>query len=635
MAKWIDTIARRLGYAKPQKRDFAAAAFNRLTSGWNSSNTSANVDLYRGLDTLRARSRDLFANNDYARRFGGMVTANVIGGAGVILQARIYDKPGKPDAGANDAVEAGFARWGMRGSCDVTGRLSWRDTQIQVIKAVARDGEALIRKIRGKAAGNAFGYALQVLDIDRLDTKLMRAAGKGLNEIKMGVEVDAFGRAVAYWLRPFHPGELWLAQGQVLSDHQRVPAGDILHVYMADRPEQLRGAPWMHAAMTRLNNLGGYEEAAVIAARVGASKMGFFKTPEGGVDAASDGKDEQGVPYTEAEPGAFGTLPDGMDFVPFNPDYPHAMYAEFVKACLRGVASGLGVSYHGLANDLEGVNFSSIRAGTLEERDQWIGIQQWFIDAFLEPVYQDWLRSALAFGQILLANGSPLPLEKIDKFAAHTWQARRWQWVDPLKDMNASVLAIENGLKAPQDVAAELGVDYEDVLVKIKQAQDMAAKIGVTLGQPAPPPKPADPDEAQDDDPPAVKALQAEVRALRAQMAQPAAVPPSITFAAGAFDIKAGNTQIENHPPAVQIDNHLPAPSVTVENRQDAQAAPNVEVHVEAVMPEQPAAVVEVTVEQPPAEVNVHLPDRQTVTTFTHNHAGDIVAATQTETTKE
>lgn len=640
MAKWIDTIARRLGYAKPQQRDFAAAAFNRLTSGWNSQNTSANVDLYRGLDTLRARSRDLFNNNDYARRFGGMVTANVVGGSGVMLQARIYDQPGKPDSGANDAVEIAFGKWGARGSCDVTGRLSWRDLQIQVIKAVARDGEALVRRVRGKSAGNAFGYALQVLDIDRLDTKLMRSVENGVNEIKMGVEVDGFGRAVAYWLRPYHPGELWISQGEARSEHQRVPAAEILHIYLADRPEQLRGVPWMHAAMTRLNNLGGYEEAAVIAARVGASKMGFFKTAEGSLDPAADGKDSDGVPYTEAEPGAFGTLPDGMDFVPFNPDYPHAMYAEFTKACLRGVASGLGVSYHGLANDLEGVNFSSIRAGTLEERDQWIGIQQWYIDAFLEPVYQDWIKSALAFGQVVLANGSPLPIEKADKFASHTWQARRWQWVDPLKDMNASVLAIQNGLKAPQDVAAELGVDYEDVLVKIKQAQDLAAKIGVTLGTPAP--AAAAPAEPDADEAPAVKAAKlaadAQVRcaelALDAAKAVQTPAPAATTInlevtaegmrAAGESAMRsmvegaaATMQQIREDIQAMPII--IPAPVVNIAATQITN-----EINVEPT-----PVTLEATIQ--PAEVKLSMPPRRTDTAVEYNAAGDIIRTTQLE----
>ena len=483
MAPWIDSIARRFGYAKPARRDFSAAVSSRLTGGWQTQNISANADLYRNLDKLRARSQDLCNNNDYAKRFLGMVGANVIGGTGIVLQSRIYDAPGKPDDGANTAVESAWDRWGALGSCDVTGRLSWRDLQNIAIKCVARDGEAMVRMVRGKAAGNPFGFALQLLDINRLDTTLIRMPDGGANEVKMGIELDSYGRAIAYWLRGYNPAEMWLTAGNVTAAHVRVLVADILHIFTSDRPEQVRGLPWMHAAMVRLNNLGGYEEAAVIAARVGASKMGFFTTPEGTPTGVEDGKDEQDVPFMEADAGSFGVLPQGYDFKAFDPDYPHAMYAEFVRACLRGIASGLGVSYHGLANDLTQVNFSSIRSGTLEERDQWIGVQEWFKDSFCEPVFKEWIKSALAFGQITLANGSPLPLERLEKFSAHTWQARRWQWVDPLKDMEANVLAVQEGFKSPQSIAAELGVDYEDVLVQIKQAQDLAAKIGVTLGK--------------------------------------------------------------------------------------------------------------------------------------------------------
>jgi lambda family phage portal protein len=419
------------------------------------------------------------------------VAANVIGGTGVTLQARVYDAPKKPDTGANAAIERAWAKWAERGVCDVTGRLSFRDLETLVSKASARDGESLIRIVRGSAAGNAFGFALQLLDVDRIDTQLVRAPANGVNEIKMGVEVDSFGRAVAYWLRPYHPGELFMVDGSRIRDHTRVPASEVIHPFLADRPEQLRGVPWMHAAMTRLNNLGGYEEAAVIAARVGASKMGFFQTPDG--TAPAEGEDEDGVPFTEVEPGQFGVLPAGTEFQPFNPDYPHQMYEQFVKACLRGVASGLGVAYHALANDLTSVSFSSIRSGTLEERDQWMSIQQWMIEAFHEVVYRNWLQAALAFGQVKLDNGSALSVAKIDKFSAHAWQPRRWQWVDPKKDMEAKILAMENGLTSRQAICAELGVDFEDVLVQLKAEQDMADGLGVKLGTQPPPAPDAEP----------------------------------------------------------------------------------------------------------------------------------------------
>lgn len=486
------------------RRNYAAAQMSRLTEGWTTLNTSANADLHRSLDALRARSRQLARDNDYAVKFLRLVTTNVVG-QGFVLQSRIYDAPGRPDSGANDAVESAFAEWSRPGVCEVSGRHSFRDLCVLLLRAAARDGEYLVRKVRGSASRNAHGYALQVLDVDRIDTLLNRPAEGGRNAIRMGVEVDAYGRPVAYHLRDGHPGDLYQIGGAVAQRHLVVPAEDILHGFVADRPEQLRGLPWMHASMLRLNHLAGYEESAVVAARVGASKMGFFTTPDGqanpaatGTETEPGGTDERLV--MDADPGVFQSLPEGVQFQPFNPDYPSAMFADFVKANLRAVASGLGVAYHALANDLEGVSFSSIRSGTLEERDQWQMLQAWFVDAFLEPVFADWLRSALAFGQVKLANGSALSVAKFDKFKAHQWQPRRWEWVDPLKDIEADIKAVDAGFKSPQDIAAKLGMDYEDVLLKIRQARELQQRLGVEVGTGQQPPRAAAPapNEAED-----------------------------------------------------------------------------------------------------------------------------------------
>lgn len=488
-------VRRALPGPAAQRRNYGAAQNSRLTEGWSSLNTSANADLHRSLDTLRARSRQLGRDNDYAVKFLRLVTTNVVGN-GFMLQARVYDEPGKPDSAANDAVEIAFAEWCRPGACEVTGRHSLRDLCNVLVRATARDGEFLVRKVRGASARNPFGFALQLLDVDRIDTLLNRVADTTRNAVRMGVEIDSYGRPVNYWLREGHPGDMFQAGGATANRHLIIPADEIIHGFMSDRPEQLRGLPWMHASMLRMNHLAGYEESAVVAARVGASKMGFFTTPDGqafpaatATEGDAGGTDERLM--MDADPGVFQSLPEGVSFQPFNPDYPTAMYADFVKANLRGIASGLGVAYHALANDLEGVSFSSIRSGTLEERDHWSVVQQWFIDAFLEPIYTEWLRNALAFGQVKLASGSTLSLAKFDKFKAHLWQPRRWEWVDPLKDIEADLKAVESGFKAPQDIAAKLGLDYEDVLVKITQAQALRDRLGVKLGPLFPPPAPA------------------------------------------------------------------------------------------------------------------------------------------------
>lgn len=468
-----------------QRRNYAAAQVNRLTQGWSTISASANSDIHRSLDAVRARSRKLANDDEYVKHWLTMVVTNVVGPNGFRFQARVYDAPSKPDTLANDAIESAWDRFCKKGVCDVTGRHSMTGLQQLGIKAAARDGEYLFYIVRGSAAGNPFGLAFQQLDIDRLDTQLNKPAEGGYNAIRMGVEVNGFGRPVAYHLKNAHPGDLYQATSGIRgSTHTRIPAEDIIHDFVSDRPEQVRGMPWAHAAMIRLNNLGGYEEAAVIAARVGASKMGFFTTPDGQAEVVSTGVDDDadgGALTMEADAGTFQTLPEGVKFESFDPDYPAAMYADFVKSNLRGIASGLGVAYHALANDLEGVSFSSIRSGTLEERDTWTLIQEWFSQSFLDRVHAEFMKAALGFGQILLPNGSALPLSKLDRFEKHAFQGRRWEWVDPLNDIQADIEAMNARLKSPQSVAAKLGLDYEDLLVEIKAAQTMREAMGITL----------------------------------------------------------------------------------------------------------------------------------------------------------
>lgn len=464
--------------ARQAQRRFDGAVVDRLTASWQATNVAIDFELRTDLNRLRARARDMAKNNEYAIKFLRMVRNNVVGPDGFTLQCRAADPNGETDTVANKAIEAAFDRWSRPGNCEVSGQLSFTDICRVLIMGLARDGEFMLRRVRG---GGEFGYQLQLFDMSRLDTLYNVAASASRNAIIMGVEIDQFRRPVAYhmWTAPQLPGDFTRYR-------ERIPASEIIHRYVPIEIEQTRGVPWMHGAMRRMNDLNGYREAAVIAARVGASKMGFFTSPDG-QPASVDGTDDAGNMLTDAKPGTFETLPNGYGFESFNPDYPHAQFETFTKATLRGIASAIGVAYNGLANDLEGVNFSSIRAGVLEERDEWLVIQNWFISAFLVPVFEDWLDASLMRGAITLPTGSALPAVKRPKFSAHVWQGRRWQWVDPLKDVQAAITAIDNGLTSPQQIAAQTGRDVEDVLDELARYQQMVAEKGVVL-RPTPPP---------------------------------------------------------------------------------------------------------------------------------------------------
>lgn len=462
-----------LSPAKAQTRRFHAARIDNTTANWLALETSINQELQSDLTRLRARGRDLRHNNDYAAKFCKMCADNIIGPAGVRLQSRVMDNNGQQDRGANNAIEAAWNRWSA--VCDVAGRQHFRDLCASLVESLPCDGEFVVRIVTGAEAQNSFGIALQRIDVDRIDTDYSGQLNG--NTVIMGVELNPYRRPVALHIFEGHP-----ADGQRGTRRRvRIPAEDLIHGFKATQADQVRGIPWMAPGMLSLHHLGGFGLAALLAAEHGANHYGFFKTPDGQAPAigAVDSDTQQTIMTTQ--PGVYDTLPIGVEFQPHESKYPNDVFGPFVKTTLQRIASGWGVAYHSLANDLEGVSFSSIRSGTLEERDRWSADQQWFIATLLERIYPLWMRSALLNGAITLDNGSTLPGSKYTKFLAHQWQPRRWEWVDPQSDMNAKILAVRAGLLSPQSISAAMGEDFEDVVVSIAAAQKLAAQYGVHL----------------------------------------------------------------------------------------------------------------------------------------------------------
>ncbi len=482
--------------SRPRVRSFEAGRVDDLSFAFTPANAAIDVDVAASLERMRGRSRALANDNDYAKKYLQMVVQNVVGPTGFSLQV-LASEGARLDSLANTLIEQSFAAWARRGSCEITGQLSFVDVKSLVAMAVARDGEALVRMVRGQAAGNRWAFTLQVLDIDRLPTNFNLALPGGAR-IVMGVELDRYGRPVAYHLHRTHPGSTVGAYQQ--GDLERVPATDILHLFRPVRPEQRRGIPAMHTAMLRMQMLGKFEAAAVVAARKGAETLGFFVTPNGEAPVVGE-TNADGNQVDTSVPGQYDTLPAGYDFRPYESKYPNEVYAAFVKGALRGIASGLGVSYNSLASDLEGVNYSSIRAGVLEERDAWMAWQNWMIEALLTPVYENWLQSALLAGAVTTAAGNQLPATKVDKFMAHAWQGRRWAWVDPMKDIQANIEAVNAGLKSRREVIAEQGRDIDEVWAQLQAEQAEAELLGLKLGgKPSSPRVPAADDDGASDD---------------------------------------------------------------------------------------------------------------------------------------
>ena len=503
--KLVDRIASRFGFqrkaAAPQRRQYAAALVNRLTEDWNTILSSADSEVNSSARVLRARARQLERDNPFVERYLKLLENNVLGAGGVGLQMKVRD-PDKYEAGklvkggydvlANATIEAGWHEWTRKGSCTVDGRTSWRELEKLVLRSAARDGACFLIKHHGQDV-NRFGFALQFLEADYLRDDY-NATLPGGNIVKMGVELTPNLRPVAYHFFTRHPYDFGVASYN--TRFVRIEAERVLHIYKPTRQGQTNGVPWLAPSMLRMKMLDGYEEAELTAARAAACKMGFY---EKSIPNDYQGPlDSDGNPTLETQPGVIEDLPMGVTFKTHDPQHPVSAYADFVKASLRGISAGLGVSYNSLANDLEGVNYSSIRAGLLEERAEWMGLQNWLIECLHEPVFAEWLATALLAGALKMPNGSALPAVKLEKFSAVEWKPRRWQWVDPLKDLNAKVLAIEKGLDSRRSAISEQGGDIEDVFADIAADDALADTYGLKFPTDTPPiqeePEPAPPE---------------------------------------------------------------------------------------------------------------------------------------------
>jgi len=445
---------------------FTSSDVERLLYNWDQTSSTIDYYLQSELRQMRARSRKMVRANPYGKRFISTIKSNVIGPHGVGVQCRSVMRNGDLDTRANDAIEAAWADW-CGNHCDYYGRSTFIDLQNLAISNAAQDGEFIFQKVMtGK-----YNFTLKAIDPELLNVEKNTSMKNG-NEVRLGVEYDRNGRVVWYH---FKRRSSHVSGGYNNYETYKLRASEVIHGYINEWVDQSRGTPWMHASLERSKHLEKYEEAAIVKARSTAATMALLKSTDG--DAYEGDEDyADGVTVDQYEAGTIKDI-GNRDVVNLDSDYPHQMYGDFVKAHLQGIASGLGISYHSLSSDLEGVNYSSIRAGVLEDREVFKGLQNWFIRSFVQPVYEQWISLQVPAKTIFIGS---IPLGKpVEEYMKVHYQARRWAWVDPQKDGAANQMAIDNMTKSRSQVIREQGDDPESIFREIAAEKELLNRYGL------------------------------------------------------------------------------------------------------------------------------------------------------------
>lgn len=607
---------------QPQAK-YDAAGNGRRIKSWSPPSSGPNRAI-QGLQKIRDRARDV-SRNDWAGESGLQKWTTALIGTGIVPRWQ------------DDAITERYKQWVPKADAD--GVLDFYGLETLATRSWLDGGEVFARR-RPRALGTALPAPLQVQLIEPefcpvFDADQWPGMPQG-NTIRQGIERNKRGERIAYWMYREHPGDGFLT-APTTDSLIRVPARDIIHVFEPKRAGQLRGVSQIAPVLVRLRASMDFEDAVLDRQKLANLFTMFItrKVPEA-ADIDYDpltglpiyyGADDK--PMAGLEPGMSQTLLPGEDVKFANPPEAGTTFSDYMRTTHLGTSAGLGLPHELFTGDLKDISDRTLRV-VINEFRRFAQQRQWqiLIPQFCQRVIEWW-----ADADVL---GGGLPLSKLDAAKAPKWSPQGWEYIHPTQDAEGKKIEVEAGFRSRSDVIAERGDDPREV--DDERAADLKRSKSLGLEPPPPPPpapKPAPTKAELEMTDLRLRRERAEVQALESP---PPPVGPSafeLSFVAWTEQSQAQTRELIAHvaalaareAPAPVINNHLPAS--VVENIVNVEPTP-IENVVQAAAP-----TVEVNVEAPVVNVTpeLHMPDRETVSTPTYDAAGRLIGLVRQDRT--
>ena len=301
----------------------------------------------------------------------------------------------------------------------------------------------------------------------------MLYAPKTNNIIRSGIELDEHLKPLAYWIDKKTP------DGYVAYDPERIPADEIIHLWTRTQPDQVRGMSDLAPMIKRMKDVHDYLDAETVAAKIAAC-FSLFITQESipsGVGRFGNVQDPEGKQLQSIRPGMVKYLSPGEKVETAQPSRSITSAKDFVNIQSRLAGAGLGLSYELMTRDFNQSSFSAARQGALEDRKTFEPLQDYMSSHLCNPIYREWLDSCVIAGLLKI----PDYFQNREKYQAVEWVAPGWSWIDPVKEVNADILAIQNGGKTLAQWCAERGYDWREQLEQMALEKKTAEELGLVL----------------------------------------------------------------------------------------------------------------------------------------------------------
>ena len=497
--------------------NYGANTVKKSMRGWMYHGGSPKEDIEDNIDTLRQRSRDAYMGVPTATAALKTKRTNVIAG-GLMPAPQIDADYLRMTPEAAEELQAQivreFALWADTPTCDAERVGNFYKLQKLAFLSYMMNGDTLALLPMRQQPGQPYSLCVRLIEADRVSSPdgydrltPTKVRDYDVQRIVQGVETDAEGMVVAYWIANRHPLASAANIGGPL-EWTRVEAygeqsGRRNALFLMDRERigQVRGVPELAPVLETLKQLGRYTDAEIDAAVLSAM-FTVFVQPASPTDARPLGEmlppemliDANDQGSIELAPGAIVSLNPGETVEFADPKHPNNGYDAFTEALIKQIGAAMEVPPEVLFKQFS-TSYSAAR-GALNEFWRTCTMQRDdFVDSFCQPIYEEWFSEAVALGRIKAPGYFSDPAIR-KAYTACTWNGPARTNLNPVQEVTAATKRVEAGFSTAQEETAQMtGGDYsrnirqrvieatrKKEVDKISNPQEAPQNIGGTFG---------------------------------------------------------------------------------------------------------------------------------------------------------
>jgi len=469
---------------------YAGASLKRSLQEWHSAVFSTADDaLLPNAEILRSRSHDAMRNQPAAR---GALRTRRKGVIGWSLQLqpsidRDFLKLSEEEAQLWQAkTYQEFRMWSENRNCDYCRQQTFAGLQKLAYLSQRVAGDCFVLLPMRPFPGVPYDLKVQLIDADRVcnpndlgDTP----------EIAGGLERNEEGIPVAVYIRTPHPASSLYRQPQ--ATWQRIPIygrktgrRNILHLMDVDRIGQTRGEPILSPIIDNLKQISRYTDAELSAAVINAMLSIAIERPI--TDSLSN------APIQEYKPGeapwerpdnyklGAGTIWDmapGETAKAMAATHPTSQFDPFFLANMKQIGMALGIPFEVLIKHFSS-SYSASRAAMLDFYKDCEDEREDFVEAFSQPIYEEFLNEAILKGRIKAPGFLTDPYKRLAYSGAY-WIGPAQGQIDELKEVEAANKRVMYGFSTRNIEAQRLTRrSYTDIVREQAEEKRIQDKYG-------------------------------------------------------------------------------------------------------------------------------------------------------------